>query len=212
MDTKETDTGVTWTLTKTEAEALLAIASKDAGRANLCAIHFGDHAVATDGHRMLCHEPQTADRGRHVTLQRAPLETLSKVKGCKAVSIHVEHGSGEAVTGTALDREERPILSMRLPELEYGTFPPYMRVFPSSEPATCEPAFNPAYMGDAMTALSKAGVPVVTIRSSGSLDPMTICGDGLEGGRWAYALMPMRADGSFHWAPRAAEEEAANAA
>lgn len=200
MQTKKiTTTTVAWTFEKNEIRALLTSASKDTARVNLCVVHIGDHAVTTDGHSMLCGEPETEARGRAVNLQRAPLEVLHKTKGCRTVQIIV---GPKVVEGVALDRHETEILRFPLPEADVS-FPPYLQVFPDAEPEACEPCFNPAMLGPAMTALSGAGVTTASVRMSGPLDPIVVCGRCLDaGGRWAYVLMPMRAS-TEHWSPRA---------
>lgn len=182
---------------KRAIKALLAIASKDTGRAHLCGVGVvGSTLYATDGHRAV--RVEHPDMGPvHVATTDGrvliPSDFLARVAKMAHARDSIE---------IVIDYDDRTVaatvgshtISEDLPDT-YGQ-PEYARVFPDVsqyEGNGCM-GINPAYLAD-LAKLAKAvdGAPEWLMHTpTDTLSPIAFASPNVAGPRWTYIVMPTR--------------------
>ncbi|MBM3992495.1 MAG: hypothetical protein FJ298_16065 [Planctomycetes bacterium] len=192
----------TYTLTALELKALLAHASDDETRPQLCAVAFrGSCAYATDGHRMARLDGEGEGIGPEYLCPTKPLALAVKAAGAKG-RVFVDAASDTLI---ATDAKGATVGTFAAPRAPGVQAPPYEVVLqPSHEPGHTGPVgLNPEYLGD--LALARAASPLVRGPNGGKGKPPTVAiqfgASNLDPvrctvGPWLVVIMPMRLDPS----------------
>jgi len=174
-------------MTKKEATALAAFASKNSGRPRLNGVRIDPDGcvIACDGTRILAWQPSAPVESTPGTIHLSALEAgIRAAKG--GARIRITHADGPVV--------EVDDLAIKGPAVT-ETFPPWRDVLPKKRRKGSEKiGINPSLF----TAVTKVRDAVSTRRpvavvfdTGGALDPVHAAVDG-DGGTWTIIIMPMR--------------------
>ena len=199
-----TDTGAE--ITKLEARALLAHASKDETREHLASIHVDPArgaVVATDGHRLaLCNgaEPSACFA---FSVPREAIERAQKASKPASMVRLTLRSDGRVDVAVDLPNSTLTETIAATEANDGRQFPPYQQIVPDRsavQPATTALGFNAKYFGDMALCAVAAGLDKTTgVQFLGSvpqdknpeLAPMLFTSTGPEG-TWSIVVMPMR--------------------
>jgi hypothetical protein len=195
----------TFTLTKAELAAIVAVASNDLARCNLYQIAFyaGGQMSATDGHRLAIYfgaeGPRVVPTDKPIACmdRDAAATVLKAIKARGSVDIVITPRAGgraPVLTATVRDKLGAPTGVVVSHEDKGHNFPPVGQVVAGKRPDGVGPAgirLNPTYVAEACATigatLEKSDYGVEVYTWSDDLSHIQVVG-----GRFMHMIMPMR--------------------